>query len=523
MGAIAVDGCADAGAVVSDLAEISEVLEPSELAEAPFEPEPDVDPFVLNAFDLERDLAWLARVLETRFHLYFGPPDSEPEPEPDGEDDEPEASGDAAPEESPGDAPPSSTLPDSIFEVTPPDLSGSSSHYAGVLAHYEFNVAERLILLMALVPHVRPQLFDMFHHRSRSFDRRFTEFGGLCPPDGGHFQPTGETAAFVIAGDHLADRFAGRTLFHPNHFFARHRILSLDTQGSNESLLKAPLRLSDEFLSLLTQGEPHVPNFGPDFPAQRISSALEWEDLVLPAPTLAQLEELEAWLRHGPTLMREWGMEGRLRPGYRCLFHGPPGTGKTMTACLLGKMTGKDVFKVDLSQVLSKYIGETERNLGKVFDQAESKGWILFFDEADALFGKRTETKDAHDRFANQEVSFLLQRIETFDGVAILASNLRENMDDAFARRFESMVRFPLPGPEQRLQLWRRALPAQCALEEGFDLGAFSRAHDLSGGAIMNVVRFAALRALSSGSAVLRGEDLVLGVRREYAKEGKVG
>ena len=136
-----------------------------------------------------------------------------------------------------------------------------------------------------------------------------------------------------------------------------------------------------------------------------------------------------------------------------------------MTACLLGKSTGREVYKVDLSLVVSKYIGETEKNLARVFDQAQHKGWILFFDEADALFGKRSETKDAHDRYANQEVSFLLQRIETFDGIAILASNQRENIDEAFARRFESIIYFPMPRPEERLRLWRQGFSPQARLE----------------------------------------------------------
>ena len=127
-----------------------------------------------------------------------------------------------------------------------------------------------------------------------------------------------------------------------------------------------------------------------------------------------------------------------------------------MTACLLGKSTGREVYNVDLSLIVSKYIGETEKNLSRVFDQAQHRGWILFFDEADALFGKRSETKDAHDRYANQEVSFLLQRIETFDGIAILASNQRENLDEAFTRRFESIIFFPMPRPEERLRLWTR-------------------------------------------------------------------
>ncbi len=180
--------------------------------------------------------------------------------------------------------------------------------------------------------------------------------------------------------------------------------------------------------------------------------------------------------------------------------------------------TDVSVFRPD-----TKYIGETEKNLAKVFDQAQHKGWILFFDEADALFGKRSETKDAHDRYANQEVSFLLQRIESFDGIAILASNRRENLDQAFARRFESIIYFPIPRPEERLRLWKRGFSAQSQLEESLDLEKIAQEHTLSGGSIMNVIRYASLQALKGGSTVIAEEDVLHGIRREYAKEGKSG
>ena len=137
-------------------------------------------------------------------------------------------------------------------------------------------------------------------------------------------------------------------------------------------------------------------------------------------------------------------MKKVLKPGFKALFHGLPGTGKTLTAMLIGKKTGLDIYRVDLSQMVSKYIGETEKNLAKVFDKAEHKNWILFFDEGDALFGKRTNTKDAHDRYANQQVSYLLQRIEEYDGLVILATNLKNNIDDAFLRRFQSIIHFPM-------------------------------------------------------------------------------
>lgn len=441
-----------------------------------------------NARDLDQELAWLARLLDARFKLYFGLEAECRE----------------------------------VREIEPPDLSGSQSPYARFLRHYRLSFAERAAVVLGLTPHVRPQLLDVFFTRNKTFDRKFTEFGGARSGPDGDFTPTGETLAFLLAGNDLEARFQVQTLFEGDHFFARHDILRLEPAAAEHPGMKCPLKVSAEYLSWLTTGRPRRPDFGANFPARLIETRLTWDDLVLHPGTRRQVEEVQTWLEHGPTLMNDWGMAAKLRPGCRALFYGPPGTGKTMTACLLGKSTGRDVYKVDLSLVVSKYIGETEKNLARVFDQAEHKGWILFFDEADALFGKRTETKDAHDRYANQEVSFLLQRVETFDGVAILASNQRDNLDDAFARRFESVVYFPMPRPEERLRLWRQGFSDKAKLEEGIDLARIAHEHTLSGGSIMNVIRYASLQALRGGGNVVTLEALVQGIRSEYSKEGKV-
>jgi hypothetical protein len=445
-------------------------------------------PLYQNAHDLEGELAWFAQILDTRFKLYFGQ-------ECDYRD---------------------------VFEVAPPDLSASESPYARFVQHYGLAFAERTAVILSLTVHIRPRLLDIFFTKNKTFDRKFTEFGGVRGGPDGDFVPTGETLAFILAGDDLARRFAIQTLFDGDHFFARHNILRL-TPVADEPPMKASLRLTDETLSYLTTGQPRRPDFGANFPARYIETQLTWGDLVLHPGTRNQIAEIETWLQHGQTLMEDWGMAPKLRPGYRSLFYGPPGTGKTMTACLLGKCTNRDVYKVDLSLIVSKYIGETEKNLSKVFDQAQHKGWILFFDEADALFGKRSETKDAHDRYANQEVSFLLQRIETFDGIAILASNRRENLDEAFARRFESIIYFPIPSPAERLRLWRQGFSAQTQLAPALDLERIAQDHALAGGAIMNVIRYASLQALKSGHTLIASEDVLQGIRREYAKEGKGG
>jgi SpoVK/Ycf46/Vps4 family AAA+-type ATPase len=189
---------------------------------------------------------------------------------------------------------------------------------------------------------------------------------------------------------------------------------------------------------------------------------------------------------------------------------------------LLGKNTGLDVYRIDLSMIVSKFIGETEKNLANVFDQAMNHKWILFFDEADALFGKRTSASSAHDRYANQEVSYLLQRIEDYPGVVILATNLKSNIDEAFARRFQNMIHFPMPGTEERLQLWEKAFSKNSKLDDGVDLFKIASTHVISGGAIINVVRYCSLMAIERGDNIILGSDIEKGIKREFKKEGKV-
>lgn len=228
------------------------------------------------------------------------------------------------------------------------------------------------------------------------------------------------------------------------------------------------------------------------------------------------------WIRHNDTLLNEWGMRRKIKPGYRALFFGPPGTGKTLTAMLLGKYTGKDVFRVDLSRVVSKFIGETEKNLSRLFDKAEHKDWILFFDEADALFAKRTDVRDAHDKHANQEVAYLLQRIEGYNGLVILASNQRANIDDAFVRRLQAIIPFPMPQPAERYEIWRKTFPSQLAVADDIDWHEIATRHELTGAGILNVTHFCAIDALSKATRQVDLKGLEAAIKREYVKEGKI-
>jgi hypothetical protein len=446
-----------------------------------------VDNLIENAEDLYRELEWFGEVLDARVHAHFGENGAE----------------------------------NAVFDVPPPDLADSASCYAQFLRHYGLSFAERIVLLLALIPHVRPQMLDKFWGRNGKTERGFTEFGGMNGTTHGGFLPTGETASFILAGDDLAARFNLVRLFEGNHFFARHNILRLSSVAPGEPLLSGALSISQEYLYWFTTGTERKPNFGSEFPARLIETQLEWSDLVLPSSTLEQLEEIKLWVLYGKDLLEDWGMGKRLQPGFTSLFYGPPGTGKTFSACLLGKHCGCHVYKIDLSMIVSKYIGETEKNLAKVFDMAEHKKWILFFDEADALFGKRTKVDDAHDRYANQEVSFLLQRIEEFSGVVILASNLKSNIDDAFMRRFHSVVHFPMPRPAERLCIWSNAFSPKAVLEEIINLNRLAEKYDISGGTIMAVARYSSLRALGRKGSLILQEDVEEGIRRELVKEGR--
>ena len=187
----------------------------------------------------------------------------------------------------------------------------------------------------------------------------------------------------------------------------------------------------------------------------------------------------------------------------------------------MGKDSGLDVLRIDLSILISKYIGETEKNLSQIFDRAENKNWILFFDEADALFGKRTQIEDAHDRYANQEISYLLQRIENYNGLVILASNFQSNIDSSITRRFNSIVRFKKPGTSERIQLWEKYIPSSAEAENQIIIQKIAKKYKLTGANIVNVVHYAALKATENNISKIEYEFIVKGIQKEYLKEGK--
>jgi ATPase family associated with various cellular activities (AAA)/Winged helix domain, variant len=257
--------------------------------------------------------------------------------------------------------------------------------------------------------------------------------------------------------------------------------------------------------------------------AQRIPTGFKWDDLVLPKDTLEAVREVVRFARYRPFLLEDWGFAAKLPygRGISAILAGPPGTGKTMVAQLLAKELGFDLYRIDLSQVVNKYIGETEKNLAKVFDEAETSHAVLFFDEADSLFAKRTNVTSSNDRYANLEVNYLLQRMETYEGVTLLATNLEQGLDEAFKRRVRFAIQFELPEADERRRLWRSMFPAQVPLAPDIDWDMIAKRFEMAGGYIKKAVLRAALMA-AEAQRPLTTADLLEAARQEYREMGRI-
>ena len=443
----------------------------------------------LNALTLGNELKWLNQVIQYQFSSYFK----------------------------------QESVVENIDELLPPNIENDTSIYASLIRDLNLDFQSRLVLILALAPHVRPQMLDPFFTKSTDYNRGFTEFGGLKGDNHGGFLPTGETAAFLYSGLDLSKRLQVIKVFETGHVFYRKNILKLDITKENEPYLSGALALSNDYIDLITLGEVKKPSFSSKFPATLVETKMSWKDLVLDKSAKKSVNHIKTWIEHNVLIMEDWNMKDKIKPGYRALFYGPPGTGKTLTASLLGAATGKDVYKIDISMISSKWVGETEKNLARIFDAAETKDWILFFDEADSIFGKRGGSGSAQDKHSNQEVSYLLQRTEEYPGVVILASNLKGNIDEAFIRRFQSMIYFKMPTPDERFKLWSKSFDSGLSIENDVDLYEISKAYELSGGAIVNVLKHCSITAVQKNKKTVSKNDLITAIKYELLKEGKMG
>ena len=399
--------------------------------------------------------------------------------------------------------------------------ASSHSAYDTLLQEYSFNEWERLILLTAIAPHFSPSILSSLAANNPLTNASFPQVGGIINSTNKDFTPTVETIRFLAINNQIQHLHAIDSHLRKDSRLLRMNYIRISPSGNQRAWNKHTVECSEEFLALI-KGEKYLPDYSSSFPASKISTRLDWNDLVLPYDTHRELKEITIWLKHKQQILNHPELRRFIKPGFRSLFYGPPGTGKTLTASLLGKATGLDVYRIDLSMVVSKWVGETEKNLKGIFDQAENKNWILFFDEADSLFGKRTQTKSSNDRYANQEVAYLLQRIEDFPGLVILATNMKDNIDEAFSRRFQTMVNFPNPDAENRYILWENSLPSDFELEKGIDLHEIAQEHEVTGGIIINVIRYCVLMAMDNNRKIILEEDLETGIQKELRKSGRV-
>lgn len=410
---------------------------------------------------------------------------------------------------------------EAAFTYHKPELINDESAFYNLLSRTDISTEEKIIFLIAFVPHIQPNFFDNIIQQYLPQGGDFAEIGGVKGSNQRSMLPTGETAQFILAGSYIENRLQVQQYLSGESRLLKDNILQLEKVKEGEPFMSGRIILSEDYLvELLTNKKPEI-KFSSDFPAKKITTKMTWEDAVLNSATLTQINEIDVWVEHNKTMMEDDILKRKVKPGFKALFYGPSGTGKTLTATLLGKQHNKDVYRIDLSQIVSKYIGETEKNLEKVFIKAEQKNWILFFDEADALFGKRTNVQNAHDRYANQEVSYLLQRVEDYPGLLILASNFKNNIDTAFVRRFNAMIYFPPPNAAERYLIWQKTLPASFQLESLPDLKMLAEKYELTGASISNAVHYAALYAAANKDSYIRNKYILEGIKKEFRKEDK--
>jgi ATPase family protein associated with various cellular activities (AAA)/winged helix domain-containing protein len=389
--------------------------------------------------------------------------------------------------------------------LPPPEAFAGEGPLGRLVEGYELTPAESVAVVAALAPEV-DEKFDVLY--ARLSDRGDTA------------ALTGEVLRTLV-GRSWEGRLRAADLLAPGGKLRGLRLLQVD--GAGPTALGARAALNPELAAWLLGRHGQEPEFSPEFPAQRLRTVHGIDDLILEPGLRQRLDEVLARIRLRQHVLAEWGLGAHHdnAEGYHVLLHGPPGTGKTMTAAVLGAESGLPVYRVDLSALVSKWIGETAKNLAHVFDRAEARGWLLFFDEADSIFGRRAEVTDARDRYANQEVSYLLQRLETFDGVSLLATNLPRNVDDAFLRRVHAHLEFAEPREADRARLWRAARPRELPLADDVDFDALAARFPMTGAEIRNALFDAAYRAGAAGEEV-GAAHLHAAIHAEYEKAGRV-
>jgi AAA+ superfamily predicted ATPase len=391
----------------------------------------------------------------------------------------------------------------------------------------DLSATERALLLFSLLPHYAPEVLrELVASVQQGLIITNFHVGGFVKRTSQQFIPTLQTVLFACAGINKAEQqLVYRELVMEGSLMKKQivSLLSFDDSGPTLSDKELIPDLAEEFVQFLLQGRQPRPDFGKNFPAKLLITDKTWDQLILGQHTKRSVELLIDWVEHGTSFAN--GTKGFFAPGYPALFYGPPGTGKSLTAGLIGKECGLNVFSVDASRVVSKYIGETEKNLVHLFERMklenarQEKKPILFFDEADVLFSRRTEVKDAKDKWANMETSVLLPLIEEYGGLVIVATNLEHNIDGAMDRRFQLKIKFPTLNYNERIKVWAAGLPPAFSYPSSEAPTQLAR-YKLSPASIVNVLKGGCLQAHKRGDFIVKGKDLEYYIQMEFAKSG---
>ncbi len=397
-----------------------------------------------------------------------------------------------------------------IFILNPPPIiENNTDEYASLIKKHNFNNEERLLLALAMCNHFDPRTLNGFMEtpQLQMVSRVLKSENALS------ISPTAETFFFLVAGENSGAYLSFHKYFSTDHPFYHDSILDLSDSPAGISKFDGALNVPVSYRELLLYNKYQPPRFSSEFPAHLLSTKLDWTDLVLQPTTQNALNEMKNRLVHEADV-RAWktatGKLGdHMRPGMRVLLYGASGQGKTFTTALLGKLLNREVYRIDLSAIISKYVGETSKNLRNLFDTAERKDWIIFIDEGDALLGMRADLSSSQSSTAqsnNHDVAYILQRIETFDGIIIVATNLANNIDAAFERRFEGRILYQALNAENQWKVWNNVWPVKLKMEEGAKIDALLAEHTLSPASIVNVVQRIAIMMAEQNQEVVSKE-----------------
>lgn len=388
--------------------------------------------------------------------------------------------------------------------------------YAELSERYPMSEEEQLFLFLLLLPLYHPEKMDVFTHELLRSHVSASLIGGCYQPPSRVFQPTFRTFLFLM-GRNDQELYK---MIAPDHYFIRNGIVRLGEVPPGGLLTDVPLSFTEEYYHRFTSGD-YEPRMSAEFPAQKLSSTIEWKDLILSPRTQEHLNDLRIMIRQYDSLCKLPFAGRRMVKGIKALLYGEPGTGKTESVAILGAELNRPVYRVNISTVVSKYVGETEKNMENLFNMAEGRNWILFFDEADALFGKRSRVDSSQDRFANQQVSYLLQRVETYNGILLLATNKYLDMDEAFSRRLQFKIEYPKPNEEERTRLWKKFFEnSEIPLQEDINFADLTW-REITGGMLKNIFAYTLSKVRERGGAFILQEDLEKALYEEYYKERK--